>query len=248
MQSKSAINKIINETPDFEDKVAIDLFALSSVIRKQGFINKFQAVKILKWKSPRPLRHYIINSDEDFILTTKLAFGQESDRLKIHVLTALSGVNYPSASALLMFYDKENYPIIDIRVWKQLYSDKLVTENSRGQNFTLNQWDKYLAIIRLLAKEHNITARQVEKRLFDFDRLNQVGKLYKKQDMTKKEIKQICQTPNDSVTMVAKQISIENLRKIVKELELNPEEFGYNDVKNNYEVFKEILNLKLKQI
>jgi hypothetical protein len=174
------LNKIINDTEDFEDKVAIDLFALSSVIRKQGFINKMQAVKILKWKSPRPLRHYLKNSDEDFIRITKLAFEQEIDRLKIHILTALSGVNFPSASSLLMFYDKDNYPIIDIRVWKQLYYLKLVEENPRGQNFTLNQWEKYLEIIRQLAIEYNITARQVEKRLFDYDKANQEGKLYKK--------------------------------------------------------------------
>jgi hypothetical protein len=174
------IDKIINDTGDFEDKVAIELFKLSDVINKQGFIDKSQAIKILKWKSSRPLRHYLKNSDEDFIRITKLAFEQESDRLKIHILTALSGVNYPSASALLIFYDKENYPIIDIRVWKQLYNHKLVTENSRGQNFTLNQWEKYLVVIRQIGIEHNITARQVEKRLFDYDKANQKGKLYKK--------------------------------------------------------------------
>lgn len=173
------LNKIINDSEDFEDKVAIALFKLSNVITKQGFINKSQAINILKWKSPRPLRHYSKNSDEDFKQITKLAFEQENDRMKIHILTALSGVNYPSASALLMFYDKDNYPIIDIRVWKQLYNLKLVTENSRGQNFTLNQWEKYLRIIRQLAKKHNITARQVEKRLFDYDKANQKGKLYK---------------------------------------------------------------------
>ncbi len=39
---------------------------------------------------------------------------------------------------------------------------------------------KKLKINNLLAKEHNITARQVEKRLFDYDKANQKGKLYKK--------------------------------------------------------------------
>lgn len=180
MKYEEAIDKIIKDTTDSEDKVAIDLFALSSIIRKQGFINKSQAIKILKWKSPRPLRHYLKNSEEDFIHITKLAFEQESDRLKIHILTALSGVKYPSASAFLMFYDKENYPIIDIRVWKQLYDLILVKDNPRGQNFTLNQWESYLLKIRQLAKEHNITARQVEKRLFDYNKANQEGKLYKK--------------------------------------------------------------------
>ena len=174
-----SVNKIIIETLDFEDRVAVDLFKLSTLIKEQGFINKSQAIKILKWKSPRPLRHYSKNSDEDFKQITRLAFEQVNEKLKIHILTTLLGVKYPSASSLLMFYDKDNYPIIDIRVWKRLYDLKLVTENSRGQNFTLNQWEKYLAIIRALAKEHKITARQVEKRLFDYDKENQKGKLYK---------------------------------------------------------------------
>lgn len=179
LKNIETVNKIINETPDFEDKVALHLFKLSKIIIKQGFIDKSQAISILKWKSPRPLRHYIKNSNEDFIQITKLAFEQNSDRLKIHILTSLSGINYPSASALLMFYDKENYPIIDIRVWKQLYSNKLVKENPRGQNFTLNQWGKYIEIIREIATEHKLTARQVEKRLFDYDKATQKGKLYK---------------------------------------------------------------------
>ena len=35
-------------------------------------------------------------------------------------------------------------------------------------------------MIRLIATEHNITARQVEKRLFDYNKANQEGNLYKK--------------------------------------------------------------------
>jgi hypothetical protein len=175
---KNDINKIISSTQYFEDEIAIELFKLTTIIKKQGYINKKQAIKILKWKSPRPLKHYEKNSDEDFKLITGLAFNQKNERLKIHILTALSGVNYPSASALLMFYDKEQYPIIDIRVWKQLINLKLVTVNNRGQNFTLYQWETYLSIIRNLAKKHKISAREIEKKLFDYNKANQIGKLY----------------------------------------------------------------------
>lgn len=52
--------------------------------------------------------------------------------------------------------------------------------------------------------------------------------------MTKEEIKQIYQKPNDSVRSLLKQISIENLKKIILEFEENPEEFNHDDVKNNY--------------
>ncbi|MEC4051124.1 hypothetical protein OX284_016940 [Flavobacterium sp. SUN046] len=61
----------------------------------------------------------------------------------------------------------------------------------------------------------------------------------------KEDIKQLYQTPNDSIRSLAKQISIENLKKIILEFELNPEELKHKDVKDNYKVFKEELDKKL---
>ncbi len=174
-----SINKIINQTIDLEDEKTKELFKLSDTIKKQGFLRKDEIIKILKWKSPRPLRFYNENNEEDVIRITKLAFEQIDDRLKIQKLTSLKGVNYPTASAILMFYDKINYPVLDIRVWKQLYKNNMVDENPGGQSFSLDQWIKYLEIIRGLAKKHQLSSRQIEKRLFDYDKENQVGNLYR---------------------------------------------------------------------
>ena len=172
------INEIIKSMPDKEDKKTIDLFDFIGDIKKTGYLDKEKTIRILKWKSPRPLLRYESNSDSDFIDITKLAFETKDDRLKIHILTSLKGVSYPAASALLMFYDKKLFPVIDIRVWKELYHAGLVTNNERGQGFTLEQWWTYVGIIRELAKETNLTARQVEKRLFDYNKQNQKGNLY----------------------------------------------------------------------
>lgn len=172
------IDYIINQTTNFENEKTNKLFKLTGVIKSQGFLNKNQAIKILKWKSPRPLRFYEQNSEEEIVAITRLALKQKDDNLKIHILTALKGVNYPSASAILMFYEPLYYPVIDIRVWKQLYKNNLVFENPRGQNFSLSQWSKYLDVIRKIGHHYNLTARQVEKRLFDFDKLTQSGNLY----------------------------------------------------------------------
>ena len=49
-----------------------------------------------------------------------------NELLRMHLLTALNGVNYPAASAILMFYDRKRYPVLDIRVWQQLYKAGLV--------------------------------------------------------------------------------------------------------------------------
>jgi thermostable 8-oxoguanine DNA glycosylase len=175
----STINKIIAKTADFENSKTLELLKISKIIYKQGYLTKDQTIRILKWKSPRPLRFYEQNSETEIETITKLAFQQSDDKLKIHILTALKGVNYPSASAILMFYESENYPVLDIRVWKQLHKNNLVTTNPNGQSFTLEQWATYLKVIRSLAKENNLTSRQVEKRLFDFDKSTQIGNLYK---------------------------------------------------------------------
>lgn len=178
MLTTPKIKRILKTIPDFEDEKTHELFLLSKKINAQGYINKSQGMQILKWKSPRPLKHYDKNSNEDFVSITRFAFTQKNERFKIHSLTALYGVKFPAASALLMFYNPKKYPIIDIRVWQQLYKLKLLSENPKGQSFTLAQWENYLMIIRQLAKENKLSARQVEKRLFDYDRKTRKGNLY----------------------------------------------------------------------
>lgn len=172
------MREILTTIPDYEDKKTIELFKKFSSIGKQDFLTKEQLLEILKWKSPRPLRHYQANSEQAVKEITALAFATKNDDLKIHILTAMTGVNYPAASAILMFYDKKKFPVLDIRVWQQLHKAKLVNSNARGQNFTLQQWNSYLKVIRGLAKELELTARQVEKRLFDHDKNTRLDKLY----------------------------------------------------------------------
>ena len=172
------IRDIVIKMPDFEDDKTTRLFDELENIKNQGYLTKEELIKILHWKSARPLRHYEANSENDIIEVTRLAFSVPNDKLKFHILTSLIGVNYPSASAILMFYDKTIFPVLDIRVWQQLYNGNLVNENAKGQNFTLNQVENYLLLLRKLSVELNLTARQVEKRIFDFDKKTRIEKLY----------------------------------------------------------------------
>jgi len=170
--------QIISEIPDTSDSKTEEIFNLTSPIKANGFLTKEIGMKILHWKSPRPLKHYDKNTNNDFEIITRNALLQEDEKLKIHLLTALNGVNYPSASAILMFCDPTKYPVIDIRVWKQLHKNQFVIENPKGQNFNLKQWAKYLEVIREISQKLDITPRQVEKRLFDYDKSTQIGTLY----------------------------------------------------------------------
>lgn len=173
------MEQLILSVSDFEDIKTIELFKELNFINQQDYLTKEQLLKILRWKSPRPLNYYLTNSEEEIKEITKLAFLIENDKLKIHILSALKGVNYPSASAILMFYNPKIYPVLDIRVWRQLYRTGLVDTNPVGQNFTLKECEKFYQVIRELASNLNLTARQVEKRIFDYDKMNQEGNLYK---------------------------------------------------------------------
>lgn len=173
------MEQLVLNTVAFEDEKTLKLFKELKFIKKRGYLTKAQLLKILQWKSPRPLKHYITNSEKDVKEITRLSFSTTNEKLKIHILTALRGINYPTASAILMFYDKQKYPVLDIRVWQQLYQLNLVDTNAKGQNFTLSQWDEYLAVIRTLANHLKLNSRQVEKRIFDYDKQTRIGNLYK---------------------------------------------------------------------
>ena len=170
------IDKIIQNTSYQEDVKTLEIFKI--VEQEEGSLSRNTIIKILKWKSPRPLRFYNKNEEVYIKNITQLSFKEKNDKLKIHILTALKGVNYPSASAILMFKNPDFYPVLDIRVWKQLYKNNLVSVNPRGIGFTLDQWDSYVKIIRSLSRKYNTTAREIEKKLFDYDKLTQEGNLY----------------------------------------------------------------------
>ena len=176
--NKKSLLPLLKSLPATDDERTYELYKQFRHLKKQGYLTKKELLDILRWKSPRPLKQYESNEEKMVREITKLAFAAKNDVLKLHILTALNGVNYPAASAILMFYDPKKYPVLDIRVWRQLYAAKLVNINPRGQNFSLKQCGEFLTVIRKLARELNLTARQVEKRLFDFDRSTQRGRLY----------------------------------------------------------------------
>lgn len=173
------MERLLKNIKTAEDEHTVQLLREFKSLRKQGYLEKKQLIPILKWKSPRPLKHYEANSDASVKEITKLAFEAKNDSLKIHILTALKGVNYPAASAIMMFYDQKRYPVLDIRVWQQLYKARLVSTNAKGQNFSLEEVQIYFEVIRELAKKLNLPAREVEKRIFDHDRKTRQGKLYR---------------------------------------------------------------------
>jgi thermostable 8-oxoguanine DNA glycosylase len=150
------------------------IFKLGKEIFKRGWLTKEEFLTICLWKSRRPKKLYDQNSNSDIINKTKLCLKENDELIKIKILTELKGVRIPTASALLSVTNPTDYPIIDERCIQSLNH----LEQIKWTNITEQNWLEYLRIIRNLAKTHNKTAREVEKGLFAYNRI-QLDKEYK---------------------------------------------------------------------
>lgn len=172
------IKENINSPDNKEDERTSDYIEEFEDVKNRGFLFKKEFVQIGIWKSPRPQKLYEENSEEDIKEISKIVFSTDNERIKASVLITLTGINIASASAILMLTDPQNYGVIDIRVWQILYLYGVVNHNSEGKNLTINDWLEYLAFLRKYSKEFNVTARTIERTLFNAHKDVQEGNLY----------------------------------------------------------------------
>ena len=134
-------------------------------IKNRGYLTFDDFYKIAMWKSARQKPKYLQNkNDVESISRETFALADENE--KMEKLCSLKGVGIPTASAILTIVYPENYAVIDIRCMEMLKELGYTIKKT----ITLNNWIKYLNIIRDIAKGNNITAREVDKALFAMHR------------------------------------------------------------------------------
>jgi hypothetical protein len=175
------IEDIFSEIKNYkENEITSKLIHDLSCAKRNGYITKDEFLKIGMWKSSRQKQTYLKNKEEEIKEITSISFNCKNEKVKIISLTALEGVSIPTASAILTLVDPENYGVIDIRVWQVLYSFGLVSSCESGVGLTLNDWIKYLQIIREYAKNYQVSTRTIEQILFRYHKNDiQEGNLYK---------------------------------------------------------------------
>jgi hypothetical protein len=162
-----------------EDPETQELIDDLSNVRKRGYLNKPELIKICEWKSPRGIRHIKQNREVIIKKITKEALATRSEQRKLLLLTSLNGVSVPMASAILMLTNPKRYGVIDIRVWQLLYKMGTVNTNADGAGFNFNHWYRFLKIIRYFAKKYKVGVRNIERTLFKVHVKFQKGRLYK---------------------------------------------------------------------
>lgn len=147
-------------------------------VRRGGEFSRAQFLEMCEWKSPRVIRHYRRNSAATIRRVSRAVLASHSERKRMELLTSLRGVSVPMASAILTLIDPQRYGVIDIRVWQLLFAIDSVRRNPQGRGFTFNHWYQYLRQLRYHAKEMGVSARTVERTLFDYHKKMQKGRLY----------------------------------------------------------------------
>ena len=146
--------------------------------RARGYLTRSELVAVCRWKSPRAIHLVRANSPRTIRAASRRALGTRSEERRLSALTQLRGVSVPMASAALTLLYPRRYGVVDIRVWQLLHRMGAVTRNPRGVGFTFETWSEFLVILRHFSRKLGVTARDVERALFDAHRARHRGRLY----------------------------------------------------------------------
>jgi len=167
-----------------EDAPTAELIERLEAARRRGHLTKGELHAVCRWKSVRAQPLVLSNNHHQIREATSIALSSREERKRLTALTSLRGVGTPMASAILMLLEPDRYAVIDIRVWQVLRKRKAVKGNEAGTNFTFRQWAAFLRVVRRLAAEMQVSARDVERTLFKIHQREQVGTLYKSSPKT----------------------------------------------------------------
>jgi hypothetical protein len=147
-----------SQYPVADDNQVENIFAPQ--VKNRGYFTITELQGICTWKTPRSKSRVARNSEEFIQAVTKTALSTPDERLRIEVLTLLSGVKWPTASALLHLTHKDPYPILDFRALRSLGIDPPPI------NYTFDFWWDYTRYCRRLALQAGVTMRVLDRALW----------------------------------------------------------------------------------
>lgn len=162
-----------------EDEATARLCRRLRAATRRGYLTASELQAACRWKSPRSIHHVRSNTPKRIRAATAAALCSRNEDVRLQALLRLRGVSVPTASAVLMLTNPRRYGVIDIRVWQLLHVRGVVTRNATGVGLSPGNWREFLGVIRPIARRLRVTARDVERTLFDAHRARQGGRLYK---------------------------------------------------------------------
>jgi hypothetical protein len=135
-------------------------------IKTAKFATQDEFLALCEWKSSRPRPHFRKNSDDFIRATTYVALSSPNERLRIEVLTLLTGVSWPIASVILHWCHASPYPILDFRALWSLGINK-------PPSYDFDFWWAYTRFCRNLGQEAGVSMRVLDRALWQYSKENQ---------------------------------------------------------------------------
>ena len=140
---------------------------VGAAVRDRGYLRRREFLALCRWKTPRTIKRCSSNTTELIRDATQLAFGTSDERAKIGILRLLAGIDWPTASVLLHFCDRQPYPVLDFRALWSLGSE-------RPSRYTFDFWWAYTMFTRQLAESTGHTMRTVDRALWQYSKQHQL--------------------------------------------------------------------------
>lgn len=131
-------------------------------VRARGEYTRSELVEVGRWKSARATSYLKKNSDEMIAAVTRTALAAP-EPIKHRVLTILSGVGVPMASALLTIWNPDEFTVIDVRA--------ISTLRAAGRLPPEVDWPpyvEYLDLCRRLAVDSGTDLRALDRALWQW--------------------------------------------------------------------------------
>lgn len=134
--------------------------------RERGYLTHDEFLAICGWKSPRSAPRCASNDPALVEEVTRTALGAYRQELKLGILLVLAGVQWPTASVILHFCDRGEFPILDYRaLWSLGYK--------KPPTYTFPFWVAYCEFTRALAKRAGVSMRKLDQALWQYSKVNQ---------------------------------------------------------------------------
>lgn len=155
-----------NKKENFLEKEIFE--SISKIGSPPTYITKDILMKIAEWKAARVKGHLNKNSEQFIRDITQVSLTTHNEKLKLEVLTLLSGVSTRMASTILFFCFPERYTVMDYRAWNTLKAFGQI-EGKIDNNDTFAGWQKYNEKCRQIAEQFDVSLRTLDKALWMFN-------------------------------------------------------------------------------
>lgn len=139
---------------------------IAPAARKRGYLTRDEFLRLCRWKTPRSAL-LCAKNDEDYVReVTGTSLCSRNEEFKIRTLTLLKGVSWPTASVILHWCDRGQYPILDYRALWSLNTDV-------PSQYDFAFWWAYCECVRDLATRMGLSMRIVDQALWQYSKEKQ---------------------------------------------------------------------------